>query len=247
MDKSYKLILCDCLDKMKDIEDKSIDMILCDLPYGTTDCKWDIILPFELLWEQYNRITKGNGVIALFGSEPFSTLLRSSNFKKYKYDWYWIKNSPTGYSFCKYQPMRDVENIIIFKNKSTNKYNPQNLIKLEEPKLKIRKKGQEGLIYEKGNLINKVYKTEFTNYPRNTLYFKPERKGMHPTAKPVPLLEYLIKTYTNENEVVLDNCMGSGSTGVACLNVNRKFIGIEKEEKYFNIAKERIENHVINR
>ena len=237
----------DCLELMKDIPDKSIDMVLCDLPYGTTDCKWDVIIPFDLLWEQYNRITKDNGVIALFGSEPFSTLLRSSNFKKYKYEWYWIKNSPTGYSFCKYQPMRDVENIIIFKNKSTNKYNPQNLIKLEEPKLKIRKKGQEGLIYEKGNLTNKVYKTEFTNYPRNTLYFKPERKGMHPTQKPVELLEYLIKTYTNEEEIILDNCMGSGSTGVACLNVNRKFIGIEKEEKYFNIAKERIENHVINR
>ena len=247
MDKSYKLILGDCLEKMKDIEDKSIDMILCDLPYGTTDCKWDVIIPFEILWEQYNRITKDNGVIALFGSEPFSTLLRNSNFKKYKYEWYWIKNSPTGYSFCKYQPMRDVENIIIFKNKSTNKYNPQNLIKLEEPKLKIRKKGQEGLIYEKGNLTNKVYKTEFTNYPRNTLYFKPERKGMHPTQKPVELLEYLIKTYTDGGETVLDNCMGSGSTGIACLNTNRKFIGIEKDENYFNIAKERIENHVINR
>ena len=247
MDKSYKLILGDCLEKMKNIEDKSIDMILCDLPYGTTDCKWDVIIPFDLLWEQYNRITKDNGVIALFGSEPFSTLLRSSNLKKYKYEWYWIKNSPTGYSFCKYQPMRDVENIIIFKNKSTNKYNPQNLIKLEEPKLKIRKKGQEGLIYGKGNLTNKVYKTEFTNYPRNTLYFKPERKGMHPTQKPVELLEYLINTYTNEEEIILDNCMGSGSTGIACINANRRFIGIEKDEKYFNIAKERIENHVINR
>ena len=247
MDKNYKLILGDCLEKMKDIEDKSIDMILCDLPYGTTDCKWDVIIPFDLLWEQYNRITKDNGVIALFGSEPFSTLLRTSNFKKYKYEWYWIKNSPTGYSFCKYQPMRDVENIIIFKNKSTNKYNPQNLIKLEEPKLKIRNKGQEGLIYEKGNLTNKVYKTEFTNYPRNTLYFKPERKGMHPTQKPVELLEYLIKTYTNEEEIILDNCMGSGSTGIACINANRRFIGIEKDENYFNIAKERIENHVINR
>ena len=247
MDKSYKLILGDCLEKMKDIEDKSIDMVLCDLPYGTTDCKWDVIIPFELLWEQYNRITKDGGVIALFGSEPFSTLLRTSNFKKYKYEWYWIKNSPTGYSFCKYQPMRDVENIIIFKNKLTNKYNPQNLIKLEEPKLKIRKKGQEGLIYEKGNLTNKIYKTEFTNYPRNTLYFKPERKGMHPTQKPGELLEYLIKTYTNEGEIVLDNCMGSGSTGVACLNTSRRFIGIEKDENYFNIAKERIENHVINR
>ena len=143
--------------------------------------------------------------------------------------------------------MRDIENIIIFKNKLTNKYNPQNLIKLEKPKTKMRKSGQQGLIYKEDGLVNKVYKTEFTNYPRNTLYFKPERKGLHPTQKPVELLEYLIKTYTNEEEIILDNCMGSGSTGIACLNTSRRFIGIEKDENYFNIAKERIENHVINR
>ena len=244
MTNDFKLFKGDCLEIMKDIKDKSIDMILCDLPYGTTDCKWDVIIPFELLWEQYNRITKDDGVIALFGSEPFSTLLRTSNFKKYKYEWYWIKNNPTGYSFCKYQPMRDIENIIIFKNKLTNKYNPQNLIKLEKPKTKMRKSGQQGLIYKEDGLVNKVYKTEFTNYPRNTLYFKPERKGMHPTQKPVALLEYLIKTYTNEGETVLDNCMGSGSTGEACLRTNRNFIGIEKDDKYFDIAYNRINGYI---
>lgn len=160
--------------------------------------------------------------------------------KRYRYDWYWVKESPTGYSFAKYQPMRDVENICIFYTNSTN-YFPQGLKELETPIKRYRKKGQQGEIYNQA-LCEKEYLVRYTNYPKNTLYFKPKRQGLHPTQKPVALLEYLIKTYTNEGDIVLDNCMGSGSTGVACVNTGREFIGIELDTKYFDIAKERIDN-----
>ena len=229
----------DCLELMKDIPDKSIDMILCDLPYGTTACKWDTVIPFEPLWKQYNRIIKDNGAIVLFGSEPFSSYLRMSNIKNYKYDWGWNKKKAGNIFLAKYQPMKIHENIIIF-GKCKTTYYP---IMVERDKIKKsknygtgeamggnRKREEKIYVYDKKNPISIL---EFSNA---------SQKGkVHPTQKPVALLEYLIKTYTNEGDTVLDNCMGSGSTGVACLNTNRNFIGIELDENYFNIAKERIE------
>ena len=176
----------DCLELMKDIPDKSVDMILCDLPYGTTQCSWDTIIPFEPLWEQYERIIKDNGAIVLTASQPFASALVMSNPKLFKYEWIWDKVLPTGFAIAKHQPMKQHEQVIEF-GKGKVVYNP-----------------------------------------------------ILPTQKPVPLFEYLIKTYTNEVDTVLDNCMGSGTTGVACLNTNRNFIGIELDDKYFEIAKRRI-------
>ena len=235
-----KLLQGDCLELMKKIPDKSIDMILCDLPYGTTACKWDYVIPFEPLWEQYKRIIKDNGAIVLFGSEPFSTELRHSNLKMFKYDWIWDKKIPSGMSYARFQPMRQTENIFVF-CKSKTVYNPQ-MIK--------RDKTIKGGGMSKGETTNNqklvaLHKTYDYKNPTNILVFDKIRKGsLHPTQKPVPLLEYLIKTYTNEGDLVLDNCMGSGSTGIACINTNRNFIGMELNEEYFAIAKERIENHL---
>lgn len=224
----------DCLEVMKDLPDNSIDMILCDLPYGTTNCKWDSIIPFNEMWEQYNRLIKSNGVIALFAAQPFTTKLIHSNFKDFRYCWYWKKSNVTGGQFAKVQPMRCVEDICIFYKKKPT-YNPQGLIKLDKP------------IINKGNRKTEVYRWQggdsiqlYTNYPKHLIEYKKDSPHLHPTQKPVALLEYLIRTYTNEGEVVLDNCMGSGSTGVACVNTGRKFIGIELDSNYFNIAKERI-------
>ena len=230
----------DCLELMKNIPDKSIDMILCDLPYGTTACKWDIIIPFEPLWEQYNRIIKDNGAIVLFGSEPFTTLLIYSNLKGFKYRWDWNKKIPSGMSYAKYRPMQQTEDIAIFsKNGKKTIYNPQ-MIKRDKA-TKGGGMGQSGSAMTFGyKALKKTY--EYKN-PTTLLEFDKVRKGsLHPTQKPVALLEYLIKTYTNEGELVLDNCMGSGSTGVACKHLNRKFIGIELDREYFEIAKNRIEN-----
>lgn len=232
----------DCLEVMKNIPNKSIDMILCDLPYGTTACKWDIIIPFNELWEQYNRIIKDNGVIVLFGTEPFSSYLRISNIKYYKYDWIWYKNMRTGFANAKYQPMKSNELISVFyKTKPT--YNPQKTKRTTQKS--GNKKTDWGECY--GGLKKDTKPDNQTDYvnPHTIIDFikcihTPEKR-YHPTQKPVALLEYLIKTYTNENDTVLDNCMGSGSTGVACKHLNRKFIGIELDDKYFNIAKERIE------
>ena len=234
----------DCLELMKKIPDKSIDMILCDLPYGTTACKWDVIIPFEPLWEQYNRIIKDNGAIVLFGSEPFSSKLRISNLKNYKYDWVWNKkNSGTGL-LVKYQPLKITENIMVF-GKTKTKYYP---IMTKVDKVVNRKKfATKSMGEHLGNTILKVKQDNGYRYPKNILEFYKDTKNQyqkkyHPTQKPISLLEYLIKTYTNENETVLDNCMGSGSTGVACINTNRNFIGIELDKDYFNIAKERLES-----
>ena len=238
--KRFDLYFGDCLEKMKNIEDGSVDLILCDLPYGTTDCKWDNIIPFDLLWEQYNRVIKENGAIVLFSAQPFTTKLINSNIKNYRYSWYWIKNNSTGFTFAKYQPMRKVEDINVFYKKAPL-YNPQGLVKLDKPKKYKRKQSKDtkDSIYKEGSL-SKEYTVKYTNYPNNLLFYNKEPKSLHPTQKPVDLLEYLIKTYTNENEIVLDNCMGSGSTGVACANTNRRFIGIELTEHYYNIASNRI-------
>ena len=236
----------DCLEIMPvKIPDKSIDMILCDLPYGTTACKWDVIIPFEPLWKEYNRIIKDRGCIALFGSEPFSSYLRMSNIKNYKYDWKWDKNSGSNFVTAKYQPLRIYEDVIVFYKKQCV-YNPQ-MTKRDKNnfrvsgKSKLKNNSITSLEHQVGK-ESKEYK-----YPINKLNY--DRCGkelnskhrLHPTQKPVALLEYLIKTYTLEGETVLDNTMGSGSTGVACVNTGRNFIGIEKDETFFNIAKKRIE------
>lgn len=205
-----------------------VDMILTDPPYGTTACKWDNIIPFEPMWERVDKLIKPNRAVVIFGNEPFSSTLRISNIKKYKYDWVWNKR-PVNFLNAKKQPLREVENIMVFNSKI---YNPQGLIYRE----KINKRSNSTETNSKHGLSNKSY---YTNYPKQILRFIGER-GLHPTQKPVALLEYLIKTYTNEKETVLDFTMGSGSTGVACLNTNRNFIGIELDEKYFKIAQDRI-------
>lgn len=327
MQERVRLEQGDCLELMKTIKDRSIDMILCDLPYGTTDNKWDIKIPLDELWQQYKRIIKTGGVIALFAQTPFDKELGASNLDWLKYEWIWVKNNATGFLNAKKAPLKAHENILIFyetlgKLDTTNlftdvkeylmsekdkagltgdkqkellgnymgrhyftrasqfvlpseeaykklqstgyfektyselkeeyslelnglererlKYTPQGLIKL--PKAEKRTRTQMSENYGKwANRKAKETIIEYTNYPKDVLFFDKVEKIVHPTQKPTELLEYLIKTYTKENELILDNCMGSGSTGVACVNTNRKFIGIEKEKKYFGIAEERIE------
>lgn len=232
----------DCLELMKSIPDKSVDMILCDLPYGTTACKWDIIIPFEPLWEEYNRVIKDNGAIVLFGSEPFSSTLRLSNLKMYKYDWYWKKERPTNIFQVKRRPAKYCETISVFYKKQCT-YNETKVANSGRT-VKNNPKGSHSITTALNQIKVTPYEDDGTRHPCEILEFKRDVQTcrLHPTQKPVALLEYLINTYTNENETVLDNCMGSGSTGVACINTNRNFIGIELEENYFNIAKERIEN-----
>ena len=231
-----KLFNGDCLDIMKQIPDNCIDMILCDLPYGVTDCEWDNVIPFDKLWEQYNRIIKNNGAIVLFSMQPFTTKLISSNLKDFRYLWYWYKNYATGFSYARYQPMRKIEDICIFYKKMPT-YHPQGLIKIDSPTIKKRTNSS---IYRM--TLTNSYKPTYKNYPKNVLHFDGvnSKDRLHPTEKPVALLEYLIKTYTNENDVVLDNCMGSGSTGEACQNTNRHFIGIEIDTDFYNVACERL-------
>lgn len=225
----------DCLELMKQIPDKSVDMILCDLPYGTTACKWDSIIPFDKLWEQYKRIVKDNGAIALFGSEPFSTKLRASNLSMFRYDWVWEKEQGANFMLCKHQPYKVHEIVSVF-SKKKHKYFPQ----MTDGKPYISGKGTSGDITN--NVAKAQTKNSGTRYPRSVQKFSTDKakKSFHPTQKPVALCEYLIKTYTNQGETVLDNCMGSGTTGVACVNTDRNFIGIELDDHYFEIATERI-------
>ena len=226
----------DCLEVMKDIPDGSVDLILTDPPYGTTACKWDSIIPFDLMWEQLNRIIKPNGAIVLFGSEPFSSALRMSNIKNYKYDWKWDKVRGSNFATVKKRPFNSFEDIAIFYKKQPI-YNPQ----MWKGEPYEQKQGYVGEAKQTGLKRKEVItKSNGDRYPLSIIRNSKEN-GLHPTQKPVALLEYLIKTYTNENETVLDFTMGSGTTGVACVNTNRKFIGIEKDEGYFKIAKERIE------
>lgn len=220
---------------MKEIPDGSVDLILCDLPYGTIGCKWDTIIPFDALWEQYNRIAKTNAAIVLFSAQPFTTKLIHSNLKNFKYCWYWKKSNVTGGTFCKRQPMRCIEDICVFYKKPPT-YNPQGLVKLGKPK--INKANTKTALYEWQGKKESIQ--EYTNYPKHFLEFNKDITKYHTTQKPVDLLEYLIKTYTNPGETVLDNCMGSGSTGVAAMNTGRKFVGIELDKKYFEIAKQRV-------
>ena len=226
----------DCLELMKSIPNGSIDAIITDPPYGTTACKWDSVIPFDLMWEQLNRIIKPNGAIVLFGSEPFSSALRMSNIKNYKYDWKWNKSKVTGFLNAKKQPLRKVEDIIVFYKKQCN-YNPQ----MKKVKQRFVKRSGEYSGYGNHEAINSS--NNGLEYPFNTIEIKSNGKSVHPTQKPIELMEYLIKTYTNANETVLDFTMGSGSTGVACVNTNRNFIGIEQDDKYFEIAKQRIKQN----
>ena len=327
-----KLLNGDCMELLPEIPTGSVDLVLCDLPYGTTDCKWDIVLPMDKLWKEYRRVLKTNGVAALFAAQPFTTDLIKSNRASFRYCWYWIKNQATGFAFARYQPMRKVEDIAVFICNVPGKdnagkhtelrqymleeleqsgltrvdinrilgnqmsshyftmggqfsippadqweriqtatgrfarsweeiakeykeelgqtrggpatYNPQGIQPAVNAKPRKKRSAKEG-VYNMATL-QKEYTPKYTNYPKNVLQFNTER-GLHPTQKPVPLLEYLIKTYTNEGDMVLDNCMGSGSTGVACVRTGRDFIGIEKDPAYFQTATKRIEKERVER
>ena len=249
---NYKLYNGDCLEVMdKLIEDNIVfDAIITDLPYGTIKNSWDKIIPFNDMWSRLNKLIKSNGAIVLFGNEPFTSELICSNLKGFKYRWDWNKKIPSGVGYAKYRPMQQTEDISVFtKNGEKTIYNPQ-MIKRDKP---IKSGGNKLKENSCSTLVGidttKEYKKtyEYKN-PTTLIEFDKIRKGsLHPTQKPTDLLEYLIKTYTNENEIVLDFTMGSGSTGVACINTNRKFIGIELDENYFNIAKDRIENSIKNK
>jgi site-specific DNA-methyltransferase (adenine-specific) len=251
----------DCLIKMKEIKDDSIDLILCDLPYGSTKCKWDIIIDLNKLWVEYKRIIKKpHGVILLFGQQPFTTKLISSNYDWYKYNMIWKKNKTTQFLLANYRPMKCTEDICVFspggaaaasRKKGNMVYNPQNLIPVS-----IKKKNSEKRI---GKMLNQIhhlgsnnkllsnteYEQKFTNYPNEILEFNIESDTIHETQKPLSLIEHLIRTYSNENSTVLDNTMGSGTTCIGCINTNRKFIGIELEKKYFDLTINRIEKHIL--
>ena len=228
----------DCLELMKDIPDGSVDMILCDLPYGTTRNKWDSIIPLEPLWEQYERIIKDNGAIVLTAQTPFDKVLGVSNLKMLRYEWIWEKPNASGQLNAKKMPLKAHENILVFYKKLPT-YNPQ--FEWGKPYTLERKnyKGSDNY----GEQSDHATVSDGRRYPRSINIFGRDKNKIHPTQKPVALFEYLIKTYTNEGDTVLDNCMGSGTTGVACKNLNRNFIGMELDEDYFNIAKNRIENH----
>lgn len=229
----------DCLELMATIPDGSVDMVLCDLPYGTTNNKWDSVIPFEPLWAHYWRVLKKNGAVVLTAQQPFDKVLGASSIGMLRYEWIWEKSKPTGHLNAKIQPMKAHENILVFYREAPV-YNPQGLRKKDIPKVRIGR--DNGSNYGKSD---KDALQIFEGYPRSVLKIASEGKTTHPTQKPVALMEYLIRTYTNEGETVLDNCIGSGTTGVACVNTGRNFIGIEKNEGYFNIASNRI-NEAMN-
>lgn len=246
----------DCLELMKYIPDKSIDMILCDLPYGTTACKWDNVIPLDFLWEQYEKIIKPNGQIVLFGSQPFTTTLISSKIDWFREEIIWLKNKAASGMLAKRRHLKVHENILVFSPSGNYTYNPQKW-KVEEKQFLTQRKTMS--MHGKGNTVYGGFERQRkpddgTRNPisvvayavpitaaKTKTYSRDIDIRVHPTQKPVALLEYLIHTYTNEGDTVLDNCMGSGSTGVACINTNRNFIGMELDERYFNIAKERLE------
>lgn len=247
---SNQIYLGDCLEKMQEIDDKSVDLILCDLPYGNfTACHWDILIDFAQLWLSYNRIIKDNGTVLLFGSQPFTTAIISSNLESFKYCWYWRKSKPNDWQHSKNKPMTAIEEICVFSKAKMGhvsqcgnnrmRYNPQGIKSIGNKKVTAVAHGT--MMGARPNQIGREYEA-FTGFPNNVLEYANVigKQALHPTQKPIELLEYLIKTYTQENEIVLDSCFGSGSTLVAAKNLNRQFIGIEKEEKYFNIAKERL-------
>jgi site-specific DNA-methyltransferase (adenine-specific) len=232
------LRLGDCLELMRDIADGSIDMICTDLPYGTTTCKWDSIIPFEQLWEQYRRITKPHAAIVLTATQPFTTSLIASNLKDFRYCWVWNKRRPSNPMQAKVQCLKVHEDIAVF-SKGRHLYNPQGIVETDGKARGGVNPSKTGLDY--GVRVKRVYKQTHTGYPKSIIEFGSDNsKNVHPTQKPVELMEYLIRTYTNPGDTVLDSCMGSGTTGVACMNLGRRFIGIEKDSAYFQIASERI-------
>jgi len=235
-----KLIHGDCLEVMRDIESGSIDLVLTDPPYGTTQCKWDSVIDLELMWEQLKRIIKPNGAIVLTASQPFTSRLISSNYKMFKYCWVWEKSAPTGFLNARRMPLKDHEDICVFYNKQP-KYNPQGLTRVSIKSSRKNGKTKVGGTY--GSVRDQDYIAKDGNFPRSVLKIKRQtHKQIHPTQKPTDLMEYFINTYTQEGETVLDFTVGSGTTGVACKNLSRKFIGIEKDLKYYEVAKERIFN-----
>ena len=262
----------DCLEEMNKIADESVDLILCDLPYGTTDrkgveekgnnrlLKWDTVIPLDLLWEQYRRILKPLGTVALTADQPFTSMLILSNLDWFKYEWIWKKQKTTGFLLANYRPMKETEDVVIFspggaaaasRNGKNMTYNPQGLIEKKVKKKNNAKRLGKFLhnpehMGSNNKLLHETeYEQKWTNYPSEIIEFGLDRNVIHPTQKPVALMEYLIKTYSNEGDTVLDNCMGSGTTGVACKKTNRNFIGIEKESEYFTQAKERIESVIV--
>tara|TARA_R110000868_G_scaffold362587_1_gene624727 strand:+ start:66 stop:842 length:777 start_codon:yes stop_codon:yes gene_type:complete len=247
-----EILLGDCLELMKSIPNESIDMILCDLPYGTTACKWDNIIAFDNLWQQYERIIKPNSAIVLTASQPFTSSLVMSNPKLFRHQWQWIKNKPTGAFSAKYMPMKANEDVLVFCKNKANYY--PIMVKRTEKEFKecYRKNDSKSwgsnITNTKNNIITRKSKDEqWFKYPNNILNIPKDdiRDGnQHPTQKPVKLFEYLIKTYTKENELVLDNCAGSGTTAIACLNTNRQFIIMEKENNYYNTILNRVNNHI---
>lgn len=249
--KSIELLKGDCLEIMKDFPDNCVDMVCCDPPYATTSMEWDKLIDFDKMWEEYGRIVKPQGVIVLFGSQPFSAQLICSKLEWFRYELIWNKNKCGSPGLAKKRPMKTHENILIFYQKTGGTYNPQ--MEKGEP-FKRKSKNPNGYVGKKndhgyGLKPVKEFENKGTRYPKSVLNISRDfsaQQQVHPTQKPVPMLEWLIKTYSNEGETVLDNCMGSGSTGVACLNTNRNFIGIEMDSKYFEIAKERINNPLIS-
>ena len=234
----------DCLELMKKIPDESVDMVMTDPPYGTTQCKWDSIIPLDLMWKQLTRVTKKNGVIVMTASQPFTSILGASNVKALKYSWIWQKSRATGHLNAKKRPMKDCEDILVF-YQTNSTYNPQGLISCNRITKNSESDMSRGVSKHPtsvvtGGITKKEYTQKNTGYPRQIISIASEGKTVHPTQKPVALMEYLIKTYTNEGETVLDFTMGSGTTGVACVNTGRNFIGIELDDKYFDIAKGRI-------
>lgn len=236
----------DCLERMKDIPDGSVDMVLADPPYGTTACKWDSVIPLEPMWRELKRVIKPNGAIVMTASQPFTTTLIASNMKMFKYCWVWEKSKKTGHVHAKNKPMKKHEDIVVFsggntlhKGQSENRmtYNPQGLFDIE-PRVR-RKGGSADTVMGDRPSHSDTVQTK-SGYPSSIIYFQNEAGTVHPTQKPVALMEYMVKTYTNEGETVLDFTMGSGTTGVACVNTDRKFIGIELDDNYFDIAVERI-------
>jgi site-specific DNA-methyltransferase (adenine-specific) len=241
------LMLGDCIERMKEIPDGSVEMILCDLPYGTTACKWDTVIPFEPLWEQYLRVIKENNAVVLFGSQPFSSAVVVSKNYLYRHSWVYKKSCPTNFVQAQYAPLKEHEDVLVFSKKKANFY-PIKEERKGSGASRVKYKFSDKSTLNNGEFLNTVIgipksSQDKLRFPSSVQAFNNRAKGdigLHPTQKPVALLEYLIRTYTNEGEIVLDNCMGSGSTGVACVNTKRKFIGIEKDEKYFAIAENRI-------
>jgi len=247
-----KIYNMDCLEGMKYIENKSIDMILCDLPYGVTQCNYDNLIPFEPLWNQYERIIKNNGAIVLFGTQPFTTDLINSNRKLFRYELIWCKNFATGSLLAKKRPMKAHENLLVFYKKQPT-YNPQ-MVERTDAELKrlskksVKTKSSEFQPYGgmSGNREDNKYKMPNSQLHFNCVFNRSKEKTKHPNQKPVSILEWLIKTYTNEGELVLDNCGGSGSTYIACINTNRNFIGFELNKEYYELAKNRINKHILD-